>query len=160
MIGIISDTHDNVVNVQKAVALFKEKNVEFVIHLGDVVAPRTIQYFSGLTMKFVKGNCDGADYDLMMEKIAELGAEYYDEWLELDYKGKKLVALHGKDEKKLQSFIESGKFDYVLHGHTHVKRDEKKGNTRIINPGAHYFGGENNIAFLDVETDNLEFIEL
>ena len=35
MIGIISDTHDNVPNIIKAVELFKEKNVEFVGWIKD-----------------------------------------------------------------------------------------------------------------------------
>ena len=41
-IGIISDTHDNVVNVKKAADKFKEAKVEFVLHCGDIICPLTI----------------------------------------------------------------------------------------------------------------------
>ena len=35
-IGIIGDTHDNVINVKRAIQLFKRKKVNFVIHTGDI----------------------------------------------------------------------------------------------------------------------------
>ncbi len=42
----------------------------------------------------------------------------------------------------------------------HKTRDEKIGKTRVINPGAHYYGCENKVVLLDLEKDNVEFIEL
>ena len=65
MIGIISDTHDNVLNIRKAVKVFQEKNVDFVIHLGDIISPSSTAFFKGVKVKFIKGNCDG---DLAMIK--------------------------------------------------------------------------------------------
>jgi putative phosphoesterase len=37
MIGIISDTHDNLPAIKRAVDLFNEKNVDLVLHAGDFV---------------------------------------------------------------------------------------------------------------------------
>ena len=39
LIGVMSDTHDNVPLIEKAVALFNDRKVGFVIHAGDYVAP-------------------------------------------------------------------------------------------------------------------------
>jgi len=38
IIGIISDTHDNLPEIEKAVKLFNQKKVGFVLHAGDFVA--------------------------------------------------------------------------------------------------------------------------
>ncbi|MBI2647490.1 metallophosphoesterase family protein, partial [Candidatus Woesearchaeota archaeon] len=54
----------------------------------------------------------------------------------------------------------SNKYDYVLTGHTHIKRDEKIGKTRIINPGALFGIHPYTIALLDVEKDKLNFVEI
>ena len=66
LIGIISDTHDNVANILKAVEIFKVR-AEMVIHLGDIIAPATIQFFKDLKIAFLKGNCDG-DIELLKKK--------------------------------------------------------------------------------------------
>ena len=36
IIGVISDTHNNLRNVKKIIELFNEKKVELVIHTGDI----------------------------------------------------------------------------------------------------------------------------
>ncbi|MEM2172632.1 MAG: metallophosphoesterase family protein, partial [Thermoproteota archaeon] len=37
LIGLISDTHDNLIMIEKSVAFFNEKKVEVVLHAGDVI---------------------------------------------------------------------------------------------------------------------------
>jgi predicted phosphodiesterase len=54
--------------------------------------------------------------------------------------------------------LESQSFDYLLHGHTHVKRDERVGRTRVINPGALHRAREKTVAVLDTATDMLTFL--
>ncbi|MBW2992899.1 metallophosphoesterase [Candidatus Woesearchaeota archaeon] len=159
MIGIISDTHDNVVNVKKAVEKFKEADVGFVVHVGDIIAPKTVTFFEGVKLKAVKGNCDG-DIKLIKKKLEEIGGEYLGELGEIEYKGKKFGIYHGTDPARVEGMINSGKYDYVLTGHTHIQRDEKIGKTRVINPGAHYYGAENTIVLLDVEKDIAKVVEL
>jgi len=41
VIGIISDTHDHMDNIRKALKIFKEKNVKVILHAGDFVSPFT-----------------------------------------------------------------------------------------------------------------------
>lgn len=161
MIGIISDTHDNVPAIIKAVEIFKEKNVELVLHLGDIIAPITIPYFKGLNMKFIKGNNDG-DVDNLIPKINEINGEWLNEISELNVDDKKLFGLcHGHNEEVLNEMINSERFDYVVTGHTHEKRDEKIGKTRVINPGTCYAGTkEHTIALLDLDEDKVEFIKI
>ncbi len=158
LIGVISDTHDNVENVLLAVKIFIKNNVEFVVHCGDVVSPATVRFFRGLHVKLIKGNCDG-DLEQLKVALDEIGGEFLGEVGEIDYDGKRIIAYHGKDKGKLDQII-SGGYDYVLTGHTHKTKDERIGKTRIINPGAHYYNCENKIVLLDVDNDKVEFIEL
>ncbi|NOZ80201.1 MAG: metallophosphoesterase [DPANN group archaeon] len=160
MIGIIADTHDNVANILKAVQLFSERGCTLVLHLGDVVAPATVTFFNGLNMRFIRGNCDG-DIIMLRKKTGEIGGKYLGDAAELEIEGKRFFLTHGDDGRALEGAINSQRFDYILHGHTHVKRDEKMGKTRIINPGAHYFTTEHKtVALLDPSTDRLEFMEI
>jgi uncharacterized protein len=48
--GLISDTHDNIQNIQNAVSLFNDKCVSFVIHAGDIVSPRAVGAFTGVKL--------------------------------------------------------------------------------------------------------------
>ena len=160
VIGIISDTHDNVNGIIKAVEIFKKNNVDFVVHCGDVIAPPSISHFKGLKVYVVRGNCDGEVLGLK-KRIAEIKGEFFEMQGEVDIKGKSIVFVHGHDPTLLRELIESQKYDYVFHGHTHSQRDEMDGTTHIINPGSLYLGNEvNSIALLDVERDEVRFIEI
>lgn len=39
LVGIITDTHDNLAGIQKAIQIFKEQKIEMLIHCGDWVSP-------------------------------------------------------------------------------------------------------------------------
>jgi hypothetical protein len=161
MIGIISDTHDNTTNIQKAVKIFRKNNVDFVIHLGDVVAPISLGFFEGLKLKVIQGNCDG-DPEGMKKRLISMNSEFLGKEKVLLIEGKTFYLAHGNNEDRLLRAIKSNKYNYVLHGHTHIKRDDRFGKTRVINPGNHYLYHKQNhfIALLDVKTDNLKFVKI
>jgi len=159
MIGVISDTHENENAIKKAVEIFKQKNVEFVVHCGDIISPQMLEHFQGLKMMFVFGNNDGEKEGL--NKMAEqFGFGEIKEELEFEHNGKKFCVYHGTKKEKLDNAIKSNKYDYVLTGHTHIKRDEKIGKTRVINPGALFRIYPYTIALLDVKKGKLEFIKI
>ncbi len=160
MIGLISDTHDNVFAIKNAVELFKKKKVDFVIHLGDIIALITVLQFKGLRMKFISGNCDG-DIQMIKKKISEIDGDFLGEFFILKANDKKIAMLHGHNQKKLNELITSKKHDYIIHGHTHLKRNDKLENTRIINPGAFYpTVEEKTVAILDIDNDKVEFFQI
>jgi hypothetical protein len=70
--------------------------------------------------------------------------------------------VHGHREGELRRVISAGEYAYVFHGHTHRRRDEHIGPTRVISPGA--LGGmrwqQRSFCILDLETDRVTFIEV
>ena len=159
MIGIISDTHENEEAIKKAVEIFKQTNVEFAVHCGDIICPPMLEHFKGLKMKFVYGNNDGERAGLN-SKSKDLGWGKVADEKEFECNGKKFYVYHGTKKERLDAAIKSNKYDYILTGHTHIKRDERIGKTRVINPGALFRIYPYTIALLDAEKDRLEFVEV
>ena len=69
LLGIIADTHDNLPMTKKAVELFKDRKVDYMIHAGDFTSPFTLKLFSELKCRYagVFGNNDG-DKLLLQER--------------------------------------------------------------------------------------------
>lgn len=160
LIGLISDTHDHVPHIQKAVNIFKEKNVDMALHAGDYCSPFTIPNFEGLKLKGIFGNNDGDKY-LLMSKFDAIGAELEGEFMELEVDGLQLAVYHGTYQGITDALQRSGAYDVVISGHTHLAMQEEVGDTLAINPGtAHGFNEEATIALLDTETREVEFVKL
>jgi len=160
LIGLISDTHDHVPHIERAVKLFKERDVDLVIHSGDFCSPFTIPLFEGLPMKAIFGNNDGDKY-LLMNKCEEIGADLEGEFFELEADDRLIAVYHGTYEGITKALQKCGKYDVVVSGHTHEMVKEKIGNTLAINPGtAHGFDGKATLAFLDTADMDVEFVEL
>jgi putative phosphoesterase len=155
MIGIISDTHDQVEITKKAIAILKKKKADVVLHCGDVIAPLTLKLFNGLKLKLVQGNCDG-DLVLLKKFAEEQDSEFLGKSAELEIEGKKIFFTHKPEEA--EAAAKSGKFDYIFHGHVHEKRDEMIGKTRLICPGGFYPGATGYVVLID--KDKVEFIEV
>ena len=47
-IGVLSDSHDNLPNIRKAVEVFSKNGVEALIHGGDFCSPFTLAEFKPL----------------------------------------------------------------------------------------------------------------
>ena len=157
-LGVISDTHDNLANISKAMQIFLRKNINYIIHCGDISSASTILYFKGVPVKFIKGNCDFA-IETIKENCKVTGNEYLGDVAFLIENGKQIAIIHGDNETNLQEIILSQKYDYVLTGHTHIVSDETCGKTRIINPGSHKAGGRT-IAIIEIEKNIVDFITL
>lgn len=143
-IGIISDTHDDIINTNKAIDIFKENDVSVVIHAGDFVAPPVVSEFKRLAENGVKifgvfGNNDGERSGLK-EAFEDINGDLFDDVGKIEIENLKFGIYHGTDVGKKQKMIDSGKFDIFIYGHTHAKdsRHEKLKNnseTIVLNPG-------------------------
>ena len=83
IIGLISDTHDNIQNIQKATSLFNDKNVSFAIHAGDVVSPEAVGAFSRVKLIGVLGNND-LEIDGLANAFDKIGGQLKGELCEME----------------------------------------------------------------------------
>ncbi|MCD6558961.1 MAG: metallophosphoesterase [Palaeococcus sp.] len=158
LIGVMSDTHDNLPAIAKAVELFNREGVDLVIHCGDYVAPFVKRELSKLKapMKGVFGNNDGERRGLK----EAIGVE--DEILELTVDGIKIAVLHGTDQRVVEAFVRSQLYDIVIRGHTHRYEIAELGRTILLNPGevGGYVSGIKSVAFIDSQKREIKILNL
>ncbi len=160
LIGLISDSHDHVPNIKKAVEYFRQEGIETVFHAGDYCSPFTIQYFKGLKLHGIFGNNDGDKY-LLIKKFDEIKANIHGDFYETQIDRLKFALYHGTYPEITSSLAKSGSYDVVVTGHTHEPNFENVGPTLSINPGSvHGFEADAMIAILDTESKMVQFKEL
>ena len=158
LIGIMSDTHDNVPLVKKAIEIFNEKKVGYVIHAGDYTSPFTLKLFKELQCKYVGifGNNDGDKLLLLESAEGNIRNQPYIFIL----RDRKIVVMH--EHHVVDALADSGHFDLVIYGHTHKADVRKVKNTLVVNPGevSTYLYGKATVALVDLEKLEAEIVEL
>lgn len=156
-IGIVSDTHNNLVNVRDIVALFNAAGVSRVVHTGDITRAKTLDVLAGLEMPLygVFGNND-VERDALNAAADRHGFVLAEPPLHLDWDGRRIVVVHDPRDFRL-----SGE-NLALHGHTHMYRCEWEADTLVFNPGecAGHMRGYNAVGVVDLdamETSRLKF---
>lgn len=112
-IAVLADTHDRFPASLPA----RLKGADEIWHLGDVCDPATLVEFEhlGRPLVVVRGNCD-----------------WHDAWplaRELEREGVKCWLTH------IPPLRAPAGIKVLLHGHTHVPRDEVVDGVRWLNPG-------------------------
>jgi hypothetical protein len=157
-IGIISDTHDNMPMIQRAVELLNARKVGHVIHAGDFTSPFTFRALKHLICDFtgIYGNNDGER--VLLQKISQ--QRIFTQPYILELAGRKIVIMH--EHHVVDALADSGHFDLVVYGHTHESDMRKRGNTLIVNPGelGGWLYGRSTFALADLSTLSAELIDL
>src|SRR6516165_4539669 len=149
----LDDTHSSVVSVQSALQIMAERDVELILHCGDIQDGDTVQLFPGHT-HFVFGNCDYDRHEIE-RAIADIGATLHGAWGHLEIAGQALAFTHGDDRSMLRDLEHADSFDFLFYGHTHVAREHRTGKTRVINPGALQRVAVRTFALLDLDSGTL-----
>jgi putative phosphoesterase len=160
----MSDTHDNLPMIDKAVERFNQEKADLVLHAGDYVSAFVLPRFKALDCKLVGvfGNNDGDHEYLKKASSVVKSTEIRGDFVRLKLDGLNVALLHGKEEDLLKSLIESEFFDVVIYGHTHHAEITQKGKTLVINPGevSGYLTGKPTIALLDTRKREAKLFEL
>jgi uncharacterized protein len=158
IIGIIADTHDNMITLKKAVAYFNARKVRHVIHAGDFVSPFTFRVLKGLTADFtgIFGNNDGDR--LLLQKRS--GGKLHNQPLLLELASRKIIVMH--EHTIVDALAASGHYDLVIYGHTHEAEIRKVRDTLLINPGeaSGWLYGKTTVAVADLTEMKAEIINL
>lgn len=141
-IVIVSDTHGDTYALQQV--LLREQKVDLFLHAGDVVAPKeAISPFAA-----VRGNCDGyyrQDYPVSYEYMTPLGK------LHMEH-------IHTVLEAKIPELKDNG-IKIVIHGHTHVRREEVINGVYVFCPGSLTYPRDNDVGtylVLEVTEDGVK----
>jgi putative phosphoesterase len=161
-IGILSDTHDNLPNIARAVEVFVKLGIEAIIHAGDFCSPFTLPVFKpladkGLKMYAVFGNNDG-DRALLVRRGGEF-CSFVDGSRIVTLGGRTFAVMHYPD--LADDLFRSGAYDMVIHGHDHKPRVEG-GEKKLLNPGtcAGYLAREATIAVVETSDLGVEILPL
>jgi len=158
-IGIMSDTHDCLPMIAKAVDAIRQADVEHVLHAGDFIAPFAVKALAGLGAPIIGvfGNNDGerAGVKAAFDGIGEVRT------------GPTVVELAerrillGHEPSAVRRRGRDGDFDLWVYGHTH-EAEVTRNTTLTVNPGevCGYLSGRGTLAVVDLESMEAELIEL
>ncbi|HAT75108.1 MAG TPA: hypothetical protein DCS28_03655 [Candidatus Moranbacteria bacterium] len=145
-IAIISDIHNNEVNLEKVLDYCGENKIEKIICCGDLASKETLDFlndtFSG-EIHYCFGNMDNEQlHDISAKGGPASGWDFnknyrntfiFKDFGEVKIDDRKIAFVHFPREAK--KLAETGKYDFVFYGHTHKPWTEKIGNCIMLNPG-------------------------
>jgi putative phosphoesterase len=162
LIGIMSDSHDNLTMIERAADVMKKHRVDVLLHAGDYIAPFSIPYLklSGAkTIIGVYGNNDG-EVKGLKKAFNDINGRLEKAPLRFDLEGLKIMMMH--ESTYLADAKEDPSLNLVIFGHTHKLFIEKKSGKIILNPGetCGYITGRKTLILLDTETMEPETVDL
>lgn len=160
MIGLLSDTHDNLDRVRAAVRLFNDAGCDLVVHAGDFVAPFAADELRNLRcpVKAVFGNCDGERAGLARAfgGLGEIAAAP----LAFEHAGRRFGLCHL--DSSVPGLLAAKAFDVVVFGHTHRPLVERRDGVLLVNPGeaGGWLTGKSTAALLDPAAIAAEIVSI
>jgi len=156
LVGVISDTHDRVPMIEAALDLFERRNVQALVHGGDLVAPfaaRCLTRFRG-PLHVIYGNNDGERAGLKA-----ILPQIQDGPLFVELGGQSVLVHHFIDWCD-RADIEGA--DIIITGHTHDVVNRAEGDKLFLNPGecCGWVNGRCTVAILDTDGPDAEICEL
>lgn len=134
-IAVISDTHDHLSNLERAVAKINDSNVDALLHCGDLCSPFVIERLAAFDgpVHIVFGNIDGDRYtiELVSEEFSNIEIHGEVGFIETD--DGNIAFTHRPEFAK--GLASTGSHIAVFYGHTHRRKSEKIGEIHLVNPG-------------------------
>lgn len=135
-IAVMSDSHDHIWNLRKALAVIRAEGCEKIIHCGDFVAPFMFKELeqAGIAVHCVFGNNDG-DKGLLTRFAQESRGliTLYAVIGEVEADGRRIAFTH--EWIVAEGLTATGKYDLVCFGHSHRHEIRNFGNVMALNPG-------------------------
>ena len=154
LIGVVSDTHNNLKNIETIISLFNDEGISLVIHTGDITNANSLDKFSKLNGKLigVYGNNDRNEIGL--KEAANNNNFLFQEPPNLISLCKRKIAIF-HEPNIIEDFLSRNEnIDLVVHGHTHRYRHEIRNDILFFNPGesAGMQEGKNAIGLINLQS--------
>lgn len=165
LIGVISDVHDQLSNLERALKRFEQEGVSEIIFCGDFCAPFSAKMMAqtGLPVHAIFGNNDGDRFTIARVTSGFDNVKLYGEYIgdldsQLVLDGLKVGVTHYPYYAK--PMIKTGWYDCVFFGHSHKAEKQKFGHNLLLNPGevAGLFG-KPSLAIIDTQVRSSVIIE-
>jgi putative phosphoesterase len=134
-VAILSDSHDHIWNVRRALAALDE--CAALLFCGDLCSPFVIpllaEGFAERPIHIVFGNNDGDLYRISQNAAKHDHVQLHGELFADELGGRRIGANHYPE--LAQGLADSGRFDLVFYGHDHRLALERRGKTVVVNPG-------------------------
>ena len=78
--------------------------------------------------------------------------------MDLELDGRQIAWVHGNDRALLKELEQSGCYDYLFYGHTHVAEHHRAGRTLVVNPGGMFKVSPMTFAILNLQSGALESV--
>ena len=161
-IAVLSDIHDNIWNLERALASLPQHDPGSLFFLGDLCAPFTLtqlaEGFAG-PIHLVFGNNDGDTF--LISRIAgqHPHVTLYGQLAEVTIEGEPFALNHYPDIAR--RLADGGHYRAVFSGHDHRRYVERIGETLWANPGE-IMGrfGEPSYGIYDTATHTFSHIDL
>jgi len=162
IIAVMSDSHDNIWNLRKALSIITEKDAGMIIHCGDFIAPFMLIELDRVSLPVhgVFGNNDGDQYLLTKLSLNTLtNITLHSLMGQVDIDGFKIAFTH--QGVVGEALAAGGNFKMVCFGHSHVYMLKGINGTILLNPGE-IMGkdGSPGFCFVDTTTQKIERVEL
>ncbi len=161
-IGVFSDVHDHLDNLERALGRFEEGGMRTLLFLGDFCSPipaRRIGTYRG-EVHCVFGNGDG-DRFAILKLASEPGSalRLHGEHAEVEIAGRALALTHYPLYGR--ALARTGDYAAVFSGHTHEAHVERFGDCLWVNPGDLLgLKGAPSVAVYDTDTGTAEILPL
>lgn len=135
-VAVISDIHDNIWNLERALNQVQQSGVEALLFLGDLCAPFTLaQLAEGFSnpVHVVFGNNDGDVFHISKVASKYPQVTLHGQMAELALDGRRVALNHYPEIGR--RLAESGAYDAVFSGHDHRRYQHQVGKTLWANPG-------------------------
>lgn len=156
-VALMSDSHDNLDALKRAVDYCNKIKVDHVLHAGDLVAPFVYKELKNLQapITIVFGNNDGEKHGLRQTFQNRI----FDPPHALTIDGRRVLMLH--DPILLDVLRLSTEYDLNLYGHIH-QIEITRGVNLVVNPGelCGWLSGKSTMAIWDTRTDAVEIVEI
>lgn len=160
LVGLISDTHDRLPMIDRALQLFTERKVQALIHPGDIIAPFAAKPLANwcasaaVPLYVTYGNNDGERAGLKA-----ILPQIQDGPLHIVLDGCPILVHHFIDWCQPDDVQRAA---IVVTGHTHAVSTEYRGDQLLVNPGecCGWVTGRCTVGLLDTDARSVEICEL
>ncbi|QDV30170.1 phosphodiesterase [Planctopirus ephydatiae] len=159
LLGILSDTHNELARTRVAVEVLRQAGVEGLIHCGDLASTPILEICSCLPLWFVFGNHDADSASELKFAAAELHATCLGWGDVILLGGRTLGVVHGHLTLDIKRITRDSP-EVLFCGHSHLAGELTIDGLRRINPGALHRAAKFTVAVFETTNSHVQWLEI